>query len=358
MPRQKKKGKSRAQKLADRLSRLRKGAAVWNGWRRRYRIRSLDLSEQEITHFVSDHQLHHHLAGPRQSPSPFQVFRTLQLEGVDLSACKLYGSVLRELYLQKASFRQADLRGARIIMARLDEADFSGADLRGADFHLCWADGAIWNGAKMGDTRFGFCSLRQPVELESAEIESPCHVDSFTISESGTALRPFLDRCGLATELLQLAVRLEKGREFRTSFLSFSFEDESFIRQLRGRMLASGAPCWFAHEDLRQPSSWLEERRLEIGLYRYVDSAEVIVITLSRSSSERPWVEKEVERGLSGWQRGKNALIILFLSAPSPAALPWIQRVEQHPVVDFRGWEDQNVFDRAFERLLKLLRRS
>ena len=91
------------------LARLKRGARVWNAWRRRSPRVVPDLSRA----LLADLEL-----------------RGFNLSGVNLERAILRGARLSQANLARANLRHADLRTASLRRAKLDHADLSGAILR------------------------------------------------------------------------------------------------------------------------------------------------------------------------------------------------------------------------------------
>jgi uncharacterized protein YjbI with pentapeptide repeats len=129
------------------LTRLRRGAAEWNDWRRGNgqlpdltdaRLRDVDLSGANLTSA--------NLSGAN-------------LRGAKLSSAALSNAELMLAYLTGANLRGARLNGADLIGADLCNADLSGADLTGGDLDSADLRGASLSGANLCDANLSEADL-------------------------------------------------------------------------------------------------------------------------------------------------------------------------------------------------------
>jgi TIR domain len=98
-------------------------------------------------------------------------------------------------------------------------------------------------------------------------------------------------------------------------FLSYGGEDENVATRIANQMMASGIPTWFAPWDVDYGDS------LRQGIDDGIANCTHFVALLSPRSRHKPWVNVEMDGGLSRKLSGKARMIVLRLEL-SAAELP------------------------------------
>ena len=119
---------------ADHVAILKKGAAAWNEWRRRFPNETPNLARLDIRAHDFDDLRGVNLIGANL----YKMYADVDLSGADLRC-----AFLRQANLP-AKLRDAKLTGASLYMARLKRADLTDATLLGADLR-----GALLHGTRL-----------------------------------------------------------------------------------------------------------------------------------------------------------------------------------------------------------------
>ncbi len=313
------------------LERLRQGVGTWNKWRQ----------EQ-----------------PQISPDLWGA----DLSGADLSRADLTWAILSK----------ADLQGASLAGANLDEADLGGASLRGADLHgatLSEADlsdanlfradlnyanltGANLSQAGFGYTVLGAIDLSQVRGLEAVKHHGPSTIGIDTFFRSkGRIPEDFLRGAGVPDLFLQYAASLAGvPLGFYSCLISYSAKDEALAQRLQADLQAQGVRCWYTPEDLKTG----DEIRLTIG--ESIRVCDKLLLLLSEHSVGSQWAEPEIATALRR-EREQNCVVlypirldqaVMEIKTGWPAHL-----VKTRNIGDFTKWKVREVYQKAFDRLLR-----
>jgi uncharacterized protein YjbI with pentapeptide repeats len=381
---------------------LKKGADVWNEWRRgaeslsqihpdlyRADLRGVDLSYVEL--YGSG------LRGAILTESilvgaNFEGANLIQadlsranLEGAKFKDAKLKGAILSESKLTEVDLSAADLiaadlteanvAGVNLSHATLRRANLTGADLTGTNLSYTNLIGAILSGAKflrtqLRDTVFISNDLSMVVDLDMAFHEGPSYVGLDTLTASkGKIPETFLRGCGLSDlhiEVAKLAalgldseqvtditdkihrLYLGGGIQYYSCFISYSSRDQEFAQRLHDDLQNNGVRCWFAPEDLKIG----DEFRRSIGTQ--IRLRDKLLIILSENSISSEWVGDEVEKALA--EEKDQGMLKLFPIRLDDAVLKtkddWAEKIRlRRHIGDF-----SKEYVPAFERLLRDLK--
>ncbi len=80
-------------------------------------------------------------------------FRTLDLEGLDLSDMDLTGADFRFSNLSYVNFSRSILKNANLSFAKIDHANFEGADVKGVNLQSASTEGVSWSVGQQKDTK-------------------------------------------------------------------------------------------------------------------------------------------------------------------------------------------------------------
>ncbi len=313
------------------LTLLKKDVHVWNDWRQKNPTIRPDLSEANL--------------------------RGANLSGADLSGANLRANLseadLRTADLSGADLSEANLRGANLLGANLRGADFREANLRGADLSGANLRSADLGGSNLLETVFANTDLTDAKGLDHCIHRGPCTVDHRTLKRSGPLPLAFLRGCGLPDSLIDyLPSLLNQAIQFYTCFISYSSKDHEFAERLHADLQDKGVRCWFAPEDLKIGDE------LRPTFDQAIRVRDKLLIVLSDTSIERPWVKREVEQALDEEaRRGELVLFPIRLDdAVLEATVGWATDVKRRYIGDFSAWKDHDAYRRAFERLLRDLK--
>jgi uncharacterized protein YjbI with pentapeptide repeats len=285
-----------------------------------------------------------------------------------LSDADLHGADLRDARVHSANLRganlsRADLSGADLSGADLSDADLSGADLRDADLrgaYLSEADlsGANLSGARCGGTVFADVDLSTVKGLDSVRHSGPSSlgIETFFRSE-GRIPKAFLRSCGVPDRLIQntpAPIASKSPIPFYSCFISYSSKDEKFVDRLYKDLQGKGIRCWYAPEDLKIGE------KIRIGIDESIRLHDKLLLVLSKNSVQSQWVEKEVETAME--KERKQERTVLFPIRLDDAVMNiesgWPADIRRSRTIGaFQKWKDHDSYQKAFDRLLKDLKR-
>jgi len=312
---------------------LKQGVEVWNAWR---------IENNNITPDLTYTDLHEaHLAGA-------------DLREADLRDARLLYANVYNANLSGANLTGADLFSANFSEAFLRDANLHGADLTNTNLHGADLARADVSEAILLETVFGNHNLTTVRGLETCQHEGPSVLDHRTIAQSGPLPLAFLRGCGLPDALIDyLPSLLNEPLQFYSCFISYASRDQAFARRLHADLQNHGVRCWFAPEDLKIGDRFRPRIDETIRLY------DKLLLVLSKTSVASQWVEQEVETALARErQQGTSVLFpvridntVMTLETGWPALI----RDTRH-IGDFRRWKTHDVYQKAFDRLLRDLK--
>ncbi len=294
----------------------------------------------------------------RSSPGRTSTRRILSEAG--LRGAYLYGANLNDADLSGAKLSDADLRRTDLIRSNLSGADLRNADVSGTNLfgtNLSGAklSGADVSGAALVYTIFANTDLSGTKGLELCRHEGPSSIGIDTFYRSkGNIPESFLRGCGVPEVFITYARSLVgQPFEFYSCFISYSSQDQAFAERLHADMRAKDLRCWYAPEDLKIGDRFQE--RIEESL-RVFDK---VMIVLSEASVESRWVEREVNAAREREDREKRTILfpIRIDDAVMNAPQPWAADIRRmRHIGDFREWEANSAYLKAFNRLLRDLK--
>jgi hypothetical protein len=141
--------------------------------------------------------------------------------------------------------------------------------------------------------------------------------------------------------------------EFYSCYVSYSNKDDAFATELLTKLQAQHVRCWKDSEDLRIGDRFQEEIEKAILLY------DKLLVVLSGSSINSPWVEREVQAAFEKENRqGSTVLFPVRLDdAVMDCPRAWAADIRRtRHIGDFRKWKDHDSFQKALDRLLRDLK--
>ena len=150
-------------------------------------------------------------------------------------------------------------------------------------------------------------------------------------------------------------VKVEVGLDFYSCFISYSSQDQGFAERLHADLEAKGVRCWFAPLDLRAGDKF--PNRIEENIRTY----ERMLLVLSQHSIGSPWVEREVEAAFERERREKRTVLfpIRLDDEVMKTDVPWAAEIRRtRHVGDMTGWEGDDSYVKALDRLLRDLRKD
>src|SRR5437870_3563231 len=237
------------------------------------------------------------------------------------------------------SVRRADFTKANLCRADLSEADLSEANL---------SEVLLYN------TVFGATKLTAVQGLETCQHEGPSTLDHRTLARSGPLPLAFLRGCGLPDALIDyLPSLLHEPFQFYSCFISYASKDHAFAERLHADLQNKGVRCWFAPEDLKIGDRIRPRIDETIRLY------DKLLLVLSKTSVASQWVEQEVETALARERQQCTTILfpvridntVMELETGWPALIRNTRNIG-----DFRRWKTHDVYQQAFDRLLRDLK--
>jgi TIR domain/Pentapeptide repeats (8 copies) len=317
---------------------LMQGVAVWNAWRSENRALTPDLTGATLTEAT--------LRGADLTEA--DLIRA-GLTGAALTEATLRGADLTEAGLTGATLTRATLTGATLAGATLTRAGLTGATLKGAD--LAWAD---LSEVQLYETVFGDTNLTAVRGLETCRYIGPSTLDHRTLARSGPLPLAFLRGCGLPDALIDnLPSLLNEPFQFYSCFISYASKDHAFAERLHADLQNNGVRCWFAPEDL--PIGAEIRPRLDETIRVY----DKLLLILSKTSVASQYVNQEVETALARERQQGTTIIfpvridntVMSIEAGWPAFIRHTRNIG-----DFRRWRTHDVYQKAFDRLLRDLK--
>ena len=286
------------------------------------------------------------------------------LSFANLRGAYLYGADLSEADLSGAYLTRANLGEADLIGAHLSFADLTGADLTKADLHPGpTSSGPTSPGrphssrlpqVRLYETVFGNTNLTDVRGLETCIHVAPSILDHRTLARSGPLPLAFLRGCGLPDALIDyLPSLLNEPFQFYSCFISYASKDHAFAERLYADLQNKGVRCWFAPEDMKIGD------RIRPRIDETIRVYDKLLLVLSKTSVASQWVEQEVETALARErQQGTTILFpvridntVMTLETGWPALIRNTRNIG-----DFRRWKMHDVYQKAFDRLLRDLK--
>jgi hypothetical protein len=208
--------------------------------------------------------------------------------------------------------------------------------------------------ARLSETVFGNTNLTDVRGLETCRHHGPSTLDHRTIAKSGPLPLVFLRGCGLPDALIDyLPSLLNEPVQFYSCFISHATTDRAFADRLYADLQNKGVRCWFAPEDMKIGD------RLRPRVDETIRVYDKLLLVLSKASVASQWVEQEVETALERErEQGTTVLFpvriddtVMTLKTGWPALIHRTRHIG-----DFRRWKTHDVYQQAFERLLRDLK--
>ncbi len=376
----------------------------WNRWRDKYPYIQPDLSESRPGCFVllginfSEANLQGsnlnavYLNGANLNSANLNSanLNTVYMDDASLESVNLEGADLRGALARRVNLNRANLKGVDLGGAQLTGADLRGADLRGANIMGTNLSRANLNSANLKDavlleTAFGNTNLGNTFGLEDCKHFGSSWLDPHTIRCSGGLPDIFLRGCGYLDwqieaahlhrknisqqEIIDITYRISNLKagnpiEYQSCSISYSSADEPFCRKLHDALQASGVRCWFSPEHIR----WGEKLRQQIDAA--IHQQERLLLVLTETSLQSPWVEYEIRRAIAREQKEQRRILFPLRLVDFDVLRDWTcfdddsgkdlaREVREFFIPDdFTNWEDNTAFAAAFERLLANLRQG
>jgi hypothetical protein len=316
------------------VARLKEGHDAWNAWR--------ETSDERPD-----------LSGVALKGASFDHF---DLHSADFSSAHLDKVSFVRTNCDDCSFARAVLSESIFSFARVRRSNFKKSLVMFSVFHRGALDESDFSAARVFFTAFAGGSLRNVRGLDTIWKPGANSIGIDTFFESGGLPESFLRGAGVPEEFIQYAASLVgKAIEYYSCFLSYSSNDDEFARRLYNDLQGKNVRTWFAPEDLKIGDRFRSRIDESIRIH------DKLVIILSANSVNSDWVETEVESALERERKeGKDVLFPIaiddegFTSQQSWAA---DIRRKRH-IGDFRQWKSHDDYTRAFDKLVRDLKKS
>jgi hypothetical protein len=146
-------------------------------------------------------------------------------------------------------------------------------------------------------------------------------------------------------------------------FVSYSFADEEFCKQLHERLKLAGIQVWFASHDMTGGKKIRDQVQDAIGSY------DKLLLVLSEASMGSNWVEHELYTAFHREKDEGRQVLFPIRIVSFEALRQWqafdadtgrdlAREIREYFIPDFSEWEDEAKFEEAFSQLVDSLRKS
>jgi hypothetical protein len=336
------------------VAKLKEGKDAWNDWRdstsevpdlREANLAGRNFVGYDFKNLLVDFAT---LAGSRFANCNLEDASFRNAYGMD---ARFYGS-----YVQRCDFRQTGLHGARFDYTVATGADFRGADLSWAFFDTCDLEHTSFADARLTRTTFSNVSLRNAEGLDQVGHGLAISIGIDTFFKSGGLPESFLRAAGVPEEFIQYAASLVgKAIEYYSCFLSYSSNDNEFAHRLNDGLRGRNITTWFAPEDLKIGDRFRPRIDEPISIH------DKLVLILSANSVSSDWVESEVESALERERKeGRDVLFPIAIDEEGfTSQQSWAADIRRkRHIGDFRQWKSHDDYTRAFDKLVRDLKKS
>ena len=257
------------------------------------------------------------------------------------------------------------MRKSDLTRASLTRANLRGAFLNGANLTWAIVDNADFTDAKVAGTIFGNNDLSNARGLEFVQHYGPSHISIDTFYESaGNIPEQFLRGCGIPDDFITFIpshFKIKQSIQFYSCFISFSTKDEEFAKRLHSRMRDAKLRVWFAPEDIQGGQKTIEQ------LERAIQMHDRLLIVLSENGMKSEWVMTEIRKARKAEIEEKRRKLFPIRLVDFETIKEWgcfdsdagkdlAAEVREYFIPDFSNWKNHDLFETAFEKLLRDLK--
>ncbi len=254
-------------------------------------LRSADLDSANLT-----------LACLFAAHMPLANFQSAIMRSVNLYSANLGAANMRMANLARSNLKAVNLHSANLELANLQSVNLDSANLKEADLFTAQTNLTVWANVDLSKVKEG-C-------LETIEHKGPSTVGTDTLLNSKGAIpKEFLEGCGLqnweieTTRLYKPGITREEQCEIYNKiqdarfggplpiggvFISYSHSDKEFVIEIEEKLKAEGARVWRDEHALKAGD-------LNKQIWKGLRSQDVVLLVLSKNSTESDWVESELE---------------------------------------------------------------
>ena len=294
-------------------------------------------------------------------------FRRAFMRKAEFVSSDLTGATFVEADLSDANFREANCRGVDFSHSNLSRANFYRADLRGASFIGSNVFSTIFRESSIGQTVFANLDMETCVGLDSVRHSKHSSVAVECLYRSGSNLPlKFLKGVGLSQILLDyLPSLIQAGSpiQFNSCFVSYSHTDEAFARRLWNSIRNEGIQVWFAPEEMKGGRKLFEQ------IDRAIHMHDKLLIVLSKESISSEWVQTEIRRARKQEKLKRERKLFPIRLCSMDTLQSWecldsdsgrdiAVEIREYFIPDFSAWRKEELFEAAFKKLCRDLRRE
>jgi CheY-like chemotaxis protein len=172
------------------------------------------------------------------------------------------------------------------------------------------------------------------------------------------------------SELVKFVSSVDKRRQskeinaapaFQSCFISYSHQDEEFVRVLYSRLKSEGLQLWYAAEHMRPGRKLYDEIQGAVRIY------DKLLIVLSTASMDSEWVTTEIRSAIDEENRTGRRKLFPVRLVDFEVVKTWRRfdaevgkdiavELREYYIPDFSGWRDTATFERNIQALLEALR--
>jgi uncharacterized protein YjbI with pentapeptide repeats len=293
------------------------------------------------------------------------------LRETDLRRAALRGDLLKGADLREADLTQADLTQADLTQANFTQANLTEADLSQANLTEAVLNNTDLTKASLFHTILPSLYLNNAKGLEQIVHYGPSYVSTITIQLSqGNLPEVFLRGCGLSdfeiensklynpdlsnqeiNDIVYKIYDLRARRSIQISplFISYSRTDNNFVEIIESQLNQLGLRYW---RDVHHATSGPLEKQIDLAIRHNP----TVLLILSKNSVSSDWVEHEVYTARDLEKEIKRNVLCPVALDDSWKDCPWpkriMEQVMKYNILDFSRWEDKNVFEKQFGKLL------
>jgi hypothetical protein len=195
--------------------------------------------------------------------------------------------------------------------------------------------------------------------LETIIHQAPSTIGIDTLERSNSNIpKVFLRKSGISDNILEhIQFSYNKSIEYYTCFISYSRQNQDFVKILYEDLQNNGVRCWYAPVDLKIGDKYWHRIDENIRLY------DKLLIILSEYSVESEWVEREIMVALEKESQYRRTVLFPIRLDDSifkfTSTSPWasMMRRERH-IGNFTRWKHHDYYQTALDRLLRDLQTS
>jgi uncharacterized protein YjbI with pentapeptide repeats len=358
------------------LALLRQGVDAWNQWRLKHPNEKVDLSKARFRdaslNNVNLNNANLEGADLRSADLINANLKRANLKGAriwdagdfpanlsnaDCSHADLNGVNLSGSNCINANFSEADLSFANLQSANLSNSNFNGANLSFTDFKRARLSHTNFSEAQLLSTVFANNDLNEAKGILEIRHQGPSYVELYTVKLplDGSALH-FLRGAGVPDEWIDFyRTQMMQPIQYYSVFISYSSKEDMLARRLHADLQAHGVRCWFAPEDLKIGNKFRQHIDEAIHLQ------DKLLLLLSEHSIASTWVETEVEAALEKEDRQQREVLfpVRLDDGVMQTHRAWAATLRRtRHIGEFTNWTDPQVYQVAFDRLLRDLKQN